>query len=276
MSVYQDSGAYECVPGLWYVCVLYVIRITCRCVEVGVPANVSVTASSILLEETQVPLNIARNIENSHSRPVQRVFIDWQVLPAQNITVTAASSGSPINITLTGLEGVTPFLVYGLRNVNDNTPTNGAIKRYAKLGTASSSAKVSLLTPSGAPIFNQPIDPYLQQLISSESSFGSILDGPWSGLYFIDYTKDRIASFNGIIGAGWRKSENNEILQITPGVYTPEVPRVITIVTVDATGAVVSGHRGAHTSYTIAMGSVLHMYLILSHITQARQICKHI
>ena len=191
-------------------------------------------------------MNIVRNIEYSHSRPVQRVFLDWQVLPAQNIVVSAASSGSPINITLTGLEGVTPVLVYGLRNVLDNTPPNGAIKRYAKLGTASSSAKVSLLTPSGAPIFNQPIDPYLQQLISSESSFGSILDGPWSGLYFIDYTKDRIASFNGIIGAGWRKSENNEILQITPGVYTPEVPRVITITTVDATGAVVAATGGSY------------------------------
>ena len=142
---------------------------------------------------------------------MQRIFLDWQILPAQTVTVSAASSGSPINIILTGLQGVTPFLIYGLRNVADNTPTGGAIKRFVNLASASSSAKVSLLTPAGAPIFNQPIDPFLQNLIASESTFGAILDGPWCSFYFLEFTKDRIASFNGVIGAGWRKAENNEI-----------------------------------------------------------------
>ena len=136
---------------------------------------------------------------------------------------------SPINITLTGLEGVSPFLIYGLQNITDNTVVNGAIKRYVKLGSASSQAKVSLLTPAGAPIMNQAIDPYQQLEVAAESSYGSILDAAWSSLYFIDYTVDRIASFNGIISAGWRKAENNEILQITPGNYSAEVARTITI-----------------------------------------------
>ena len=92
---------------------------------------------------------------------------------------------------MTGLEGVTPFLVYGLQNITDNTVVNGAIKRYVKLGSASSQAKVSLLMPAGAPIMNQAIDPYQQLEVAAESSYGTILDAAWSSLYFIDYTVDR-------------------------------------------------------------------------------------
>lgn len=40
---------------------------------------------------------------------------------------------------------------------------------------------------------------------------------------------------NGIMGTGWRKAVNNDILQIRPGPYIAEVPRQITITTVDAT-----------------------------------------
>ena len=61
--------------------------------------------------------------------PVQRIFLDWQRFAGQNIPITAASAGTPISITLTGLEGVSPFLVYGLQNISDNTVVNGAVKR---------------------------------------------------------------------------------------------------------------------------------------------------
>ena len=61
----------------------------------------------------------------------------------------------------------------------------------------------------------------------------------------MDFTKNRIASMNGIMGAGWRKAVNNEILQIIPGPYIAEVPRVIPITTVDATGAAVSATGGS-------------------------------
>ncbi|KAL5506268.1 hypothetical protein EMCRGX_G007879 [Ephydatia muelleri] len=160
--------------------------------------------------------------------------------------VDPEQAGAPINITLTGLEGVTPFLVYGLQNNTDNTVTNGAIKRFVKLGSAGSQAKVSLLTPAGAPIMNQAIDPYQQLQIAAESSYGSILDAAWSSLYFLEYTVDRIAAFNGVISAGWRKAENNEILQITPGNYTAEVPRVLTITTTDGTGAATVAVAGSY------------------------------
>ena len=49
---------------------------------------------------------------------------------------------------------------------------------------------MSLLTPAGAPIMNQAIDPYQQLEVTAESSYGSILDAAWSSLYFIDYTVD--------------------------------------------------------------------------------------
>ena len=71
---------------------------------------------------------------------------------------------------------------------------------------------------------NQTIDPYQQLEIAAESSYGEILDAAWSSLYFLEYTSDRISSLNGVIGAGWRKTENNEILQITPGNYVAEFP----------------------------------------------------
>ena len=216
------------------------------CVEVGNPSNVQVTASSLLLEETLVPAEISYQITKSHMYPVQRIFLDWQRFAGQNIPITAASAGTPISITLTGLEGVSPFLVYGLQNISDNTVVNGAVKRYVKLGSASSQAKVSLLTPAGAPIMNQAIDPYQQLEVTAESSYGSILDAAWSSLYFIDYTVDRIASFNGIISAGWRKAENNEILQITPGNYTAEVARTITITTTDGSGAATAAQAGSY------------------------------
>ena len=195
--------------------------------------------------------------------PKQRIFLDWQTLPAQTITVTANSNGNPINITLTGLEGVTPFLVYGLRNTADNTPAGGAIKRYVNLGSLNGSAKVSLLTPAGAPIFNQPIDPYL-------STYGTILDESWSRLYFIDYTRDRIASFNGQMGAGWRNAYNNEILQITPGPYVAEVPRVITLTSVDATGTVVVATGGSYQiQYSNGNGAVFTSSQIAYNASQA-------
>ena len=212
----------------------------------GNPANVVLTAAALLLEETLVPAEIAADIALSHRLPVQRVFLDWQRLAAQNITVTAQSAGNPINIVLTGLEGVSPFLVYGLQDVLDNTPKNGAIKRFVKIGAAGSQAKVSLLTPAGAPIMNQAIDPYQQLEIAAESSYGEILDAAWSSLYFLEYTSDRISSLNGVIGAGWRKTENNEILQITPGNYVAEVPRTVTITTVDGTGAAVAATGGSY------------------------------
>lgn len=226
------------------------------CVEVGDPLNVSLTSASLLLEETLVPVGIAASIAASHSRPVQRVFLDWQVLPAQPVTVSANSAGTPINITMTGLEGVSPFLVYGLQSVTDNLPANGAIKRFIKLGSAGSQAKVSILTPASVPIMNQPIDPYQQLMITGESSYGTILDEAWSSLYFIDYTVDRIASFNGVIGAGWRKVENNEILQIIPGNYVAEVPRVVTITTLDGSGAAVPATGGSYAlQYTNGYGA---------------------
>ena len=56
--------------------------------------------------ETQVPIDRTSIISSSHAYPVQRIFLDWQI---QQVTVSAATSGSPINIILTGLEGVTPF-----------------------------------------------------------------------------------------------------------------------------------------------------------------------
>ncbi|KAL5469275.1 hypothetical protein EMCRGX_G030507 [Ephydatia muelleri] len=207
------------------------------CVEVGDPLNVSLTSASLLLEETLVPAGIAASIAASHSRPVQRVFLDWQVLPAQPVTVSANSAGTPINITMTGLEGVSPFLVYGLQSVTDNLPANGAIKRFIKLGSAGSQAKVSILTPASVPIMNQPIDPYQQLMITGESSYGTILDEAWSSLYFIDYTVDRIASFNCVIGAGWRKVENNEILQIIPASSAVEVGAAVVEVASAVVGA---------------------------------------
>ena len=216
------------------------------CVEIGNPANVQLTALSLLLEETLIPAGISQLITMSHQLPVQRIFLDWQRFAGQNVTITPSSVGAPINITLTGLEGVTPFLVYGLQNNTDNTVTNGAIKRFVKLGSAGSQAKVSLLTPAGAPIMNQAIDPYQQLQIAAESSYGSILDAAWSSLYFLEYTVDRIAAFNGVISAGWRKAENNEILQITPGNYTAEVPRVLTITTTDGTGAATVAVAGSY------------------------------
>ena len=216
------------------------------CVEIGNPANVQLTASSLLLEETLIPAGISQMITMSHQIPVQRIFLDWQRFAGQNVTITPSSVGAPINITLTGLEGVTPFLVYGLQNNTDNTVTNGAIKRFVKLGSAGSQAKVSLLTPAGAPIMNQAIDPYQQLQIAAESTYGSILDAAWSSLYFLEYTVDRIAAFNGVISAGWRKAENNEILQITPGNYTAEVPRVLTLTTTDGTGAATVAVAGSY------------------------------
>ena len=216
------------------------------CVEIGNPANVQLTASSLLLEETLIPAGISQMITMSHQYPVQRIFLDWQRFAGQNVAITASSVGAPINITLTCLEGVTPFLVYGLQNITDNTVTNGAIKRFVRLGSAGSQARVSLLTLAGAPIMNQAIDPYQQLQIAAESSYGSVLDAAWSSLYFLEYTVDRIAAFNGVISAGWRKAENNEILQITPGNYTAEVPRVLTLTTTDGTGAATVAVAGSY------------------------------
>ena len=75
--------------------------------------------------------------------------------------------------------------------------------------------------------------------------------------YFLEYTKNRIASFNGFLGAGWRKAENNEILQIIPGPYVAEVLRVVTMTAVDTIGNVVAATGGSYQiQYVDGFGAV--------------------
>ena len=213
------------------------------CIEQGLAANVSLVSAQLILEESLVPQAKAYSLLNSYRIPNERIFLDWQILTPQ--IITNAQTGVPINITLTGVEGVSPFLVYGLQLITDLTPAYGACKRFAKLASAVSQAKVALCDPSGTPYTAQSIDPYLQIQFSAESSYSKLLSGAWQGLYFMDFTKNRIASMNGIMGAGWRKAINNEILQIIPGPYIAEVPRVITVTTTDATGAAVVATGGS-------------------------------
>ena len=195
------------------------------------------------MEESLVPAEKAASLLKSYQMTNERVFLDWQMLTPQ--IVTSGQSGIPINITLTGVEGVSPFLIYGLQLVTDMTPAYGACKRFAKLASAVSQAKVALCDPSGTPYTAKSIDPYLQIQFSAKSSYSKLLNGAWQGLYFMDFTKNRIASMNGIMGAGWRKAINNEILQITSGPYIAEVPRVVTVTTVDSTGAAVAATGGS-------------------------------
>ena len=213
------------------------------CIEQGLATNVSLISAQLILEESLVPEEKAYSLLNSYRIPNERVFLDWQILTPQ--IITNAQTVVPINITLTGAEGVCPFLIYGLQLYTDLTPAYGACKRFAKLASAVSQAKVALCDPSGVPYTAQSIDPYLQIQFAAESSYNNLLSGAWQNLYFMDFTKNRIASMNGIMGAGWRKAINNEILQIIPGPYIAEVPRVVTLTTVDATGAAVSAAGGS-------------------------------
>ena len=201
------------------------------CLKQGLAANVSLISAQLILEESLVPEAKAYSLINSYRIPNEIIFLDWQILTPQ--IITNAQTGVPINITLTGIDGVTPFLIYGLQLVTDLTPAFGACKRFAKLASPSSQAKIALCDPSGTPYSAQSIDPYLQIQFAAESSYGRLLNGAWQGLYLI-------ASMSGIMGAGWRRAVNNEILQIIPGPYVAEVARNIVITTVDITGAVVA------------------------------------
>jgi len=226
------------------------------CIESGTPGNVVLNSAALILEETQVPIALAQKIEESHMNVVQRVFLDWLALVPQSVTI-ASGVGTQITITMTGLEGVSPFLVFGFRAQSDNTAANGGLKRFVKIGTNNSTASVALLTPAGTQIFNQPIDTYLQQIMTSEFSYGGILDRQWSGLYVLDYTKDRIASFNGVIGAGWRKAENNEQLQFTFGRNVAEVARTVALTTIDPSGSIIAAVGGKYQlQYTNGYGAV--------------------
>ena len=129
------------------------------CIEQGLAANVSLISAQLILEESLVPEAKAISLLNSYRIPNERIFLDWQILTPQ--IITNAQVGVPINITLTGVEGVCPFLIYGLQLYTDLTPAYGACKRFAKLASAVSQAKVALCDPSGTPYTAQSIDPYL-------------------------------------------------------------------------------------------------------------------
>ena len=55
---------------------------------------------------------------------------------------------------------------------------------------------------------------------------------------------------NGIVAAGWRKADNNEILQINFDAYVAENPtRVLTFTTVGSTGANIAATGGSFQLY---------------------------
>ena len=188
-----------------------------------------------MLEETAVHASLAVIIEQSYLHTFIRNFLDWQVLSCQDVTVTG---NNYIDIVMSTLDGVCPFLVYGLRNsTTKNNPAMGACKRFIPLSTKIGTCQVNLLDATGNPILNQAIDPFLQQMVMAKNSFGRVLNGPWSNLYFLEFTQDRITSMYDILGAGWRNAENNEKNRISPTTaYVAEVPRVITLTCVDGAG----------------------------------------
>ena len=212
------------------------------CVEQGNPLNVTLLSSNFILEETDVPAAKASIIEQSYKYPFKRFFLDWQVYNNQTITIT--NGGGPVQIKMDNLSGVIPFLIYGMRA--STSPVQGACKRFVSFGNKLGSCSVNLFNAAGKSILNQAIDTYLQQLIQSESSYGQVLNGDWSNIYFLDFSKDRIASMNGIISAGWRKAEINDYIQINFNTqYVAEVPRVVTFTTVDGTGTAAAATGGS-------------------------------
>ena len=109
-----------------------------------------------MLEETLVPVSLAREIGASYTKPVQRVFLDWQLFQLQTLVISGTGQ---VNIVLTGLQGISPFLVYGLQLTSYvGDPTNGRPKRFAQIGSSGSSASVLLLTSEGFTILNQAIN----------------------------------------------------------------------------------------------------------------------
>ena len=237
------------------------------CVEQGNPLNVTLLSSNLVLEETDVPVAKAAIIEQSYSYPFKRFFLDWQVY--NNQTVTVANGGGPVQIKMDNLSGVIPFLIYGLRA--STSPVNGACKRFVSLGSKLGSCSVNLFNAAGKSILNQAIDPYLQQSIQAVSSYGEVLNGDWSNIYFLDFTKDRIASINGIISAGWRKAEINDYIQINFNTqYVAEVPRVITFTTIDGTGTASAATAGSfQLSYCDGRGLAFTSAIISYNSTQA-------